>query len=37
MKDRAINKLNETIAALHRQVEHLESMRQACLWFAEQG
>ncbi len=37
MKDRAIKKLNETIDALQRQVEHLERMRQTGLWFADQA
>jgi uncharacterized coiled-coil protein SlyX len=36
MKDRANNELNETIAALHCQIERLENMRQMGMRFAEQ-
>jgi hypothetical protein len=36
LKDRAIEDLSTTVAALRRQVDHLERMRKAGLWVAEQ-
>ena len=36
LKDRAINELNGTVNALHRQLNHLERMRRTGLWVAEQ-
>jgi hypothetical protein len=36
LKDKAINDLNETVSALHRQLNHLERMRRTGLWVAEQ-
>ena len=35
-KEEAINELGGTVAALRRQVNHLERMRQTGLWVAEQ-
>jgi hypothetical protein len=35
-KDRAIKDLNATVAALGRQLDHLERMRQTGLWVSEQ-
>jgi hypothetical protein len=36
LKDEAINDSRATIAALRRQIDHLERMRQTGLWVAEQ-
>jgi hypothetical protein len=35
-KDEAVDSLRETVAALSRQVKHLEHMRRTGLWVAEQ-
>ena len=36
LKEKAINESRGTIAALRRQVDHLERMRKTGLWVAEQ-